>query len=106
MATTAKSSYLVGDARAAPRARGQRGAVEDRWRKRVRDEHGNTVEVPSAGAGQVTRWRARYVDDAGKEHTRHFRRKVDAQRWLDAAMASLVRGDHVSPRMARITVGE
>lgn len=78
MAATAKSSYGPEIARGAPRARGQRGAVEDRWRKRVRDQHGNTVEVPSAGAGQVTRWRARYVDDAGKENTRHFRRKVDA----------------------------
>ena len=25
-------------------------------------------------------WRARYRDDAGKEHARHFARKVDAQR--------------------------
>ena len=29
------------------------------------------------------RWRARYRDDSGKEHSRHFDRKVDAQRWLD-----------------------
>jgi len=26
-------------------------------------------------------WRARYRDEAGKEHARHFSRKVDAQRW-------------------------
>ena len=88
------------------RARTQRGAVEDRWRKRVKDETGKTVEVPSAVAGQVTRWRARYVDDTGNEHARHFARKVDAQKWLDQAMASLVRGDHVSPKTARLTVGE
>jgi hypothetical protein len=25
-------------------------------------------------------WRARYRDDAGKEHARHFPRKIDAQR--------------------------
>jgi hypothetical protein len=60
------------------RPRSQRGAVEDRWRKRGKDEHGNTIEVPSAVAGKVTRWRARYVENAGKEHTRHFDRKVDA----------------------------
>jgi site-specific recombinase XerD len=29
------------------------------------------------------RWRARYRDSAGKEHSRHFKPKVDAQRWLD-----------------------
>ena len=26
-------------------------------------------------------YRARYRDDGGKEHARHFDRKVDAQRW-------------------------
>jgi hypothetical protein len=41
--------------------RSQRGAVEDRWRKRD--------GTPSAVDGEVTRWRARYVDDAGNEHT-------------------------------------
>ena len=62
--------------------------------------------MPSSVAGKVTRWRARYVDNAGKEHTRHFDRKVDAQRWLKEAMASIVRGDHVAPKVARLTVGE
>ena len=28
-------------------------------------------------------WRARYRDGAGREHAKHFGRKVDAQRWLD-----------------------
>jgi integrase len=62
--------------------------------------------VPSAVAGKVTRWRARYVENAGKEHTRHFDRKVDAQKWLKEAMASIVRGDYVAPNVARLTVGE
>ena len=52
------------------------------------------------------RWRARYRDDAGREHARHFTRKSDGQRWLDGVTASLVAGAHVSPRTARITVGE
>jgi integrase len=42
-------------------------------------------------------WRARYRDEAGKEHARHFVRKVDAQSWLDTVTASLVRGDYVAP---------
>jgi len=41
------------------------------------------------------RWRARYRDEAGKEHARHFGRKVDATRWLDEQTASIVRGDYV-----------
>lgn len=52
------------------------------------------------------RWRARYRDEAGREHARHFTRKVDAQQWLDGVTASVVRGDYVDPRAARVTLGE
>ncbi|GAA1977606.1 site-specific integrase [Nocardioides panacihumi] len=52
------------------------------------------------------KWRARYRDDAGREHARHFERKVDAQRWLDEQTAKLVTGSHIAPRLARTTVGE
>jgi integrase len=52
------------------------------------------------------RWRARYRDAAGKEHSQHFVRKVDAQRWLDEVTASLVTGQYVDPRRARLAVGE
>jgi integrase len=55
---------------------------------------------------EVEFWRARYRDDAGKEHARHFERKVDAQRWLDEQTASLVTGNHVAPKTAKTTVGE
>jgi len=50
------------------------------------------------------RWRARYRDEADREHARHFARKIDAQRWLDAVTASIVRGDYVDPRAGRETV--
>ena len=49
-------------------------------------------------------WRARYYDDAGKQHARHFPRKVDAKAWLDTVTASVVRGDYVDPKTARTTV--
>jgi integrase len=55
---------------------------------------------------EVEYWRARYRDDAGKEHARHFDRKVDAQKWLDEQTASLVAGKHVAPKTAKTTVGE
>src|SRR4051794_16205326 len=51
-------------------------------------------------------WRARYRDQTGKEHARHFDRKVDAQRFLDNVTASVVRGDYVDPARSRMTVGE
>lgn len=52
------------------------------------------------------RWRARYRDDAGKEHARHFERKVDAQRWLDGVTATMVRGEYVDPAAGMITFAD
>jgi len=51
-------------------------------------------------------WRARYRDESGKEHARHFPRKVDAQRWLDEVTASVVSGTYVDPKAALTTVQE
>lgn len=51
-------------------------------------------------------WRARYRDAAGKEHSRHFARKVDGQAWLDTVTSSVVTGTYVDPKTARTTVGE
>jgi integrase len=49
-------------------------------------------------------WRARYRDDSGKEHARHFARRVDAQRWIDETTASVVTGQYVDPKAGRTTV--
>lgn len=49
-------------------------------------------------------WRARYRDDAGREHARHFGRKVDARRWLDEVTASVITGSYVDPRAGTITL--
>jgi integrase len=48
-------------------------------------------------------WRARYRDEAGREHARHFSRRVDGQRWLDEVTASVVTGAYVHPRAGRQT---
>lgn len=50
------------------------------------------------------RWRARYRDAAGKEHARHFTRKVDGQRWLDEVTASVITGAYVDPKAGRVTL--
>lgn len=49
-------------------------------------------------------WRARYRDEAGKEHARHFHRKIDAQHWLDQVTAAVVRGDYVDPVAGKISL--
>lgn len=59
-------------------------------------------------AGEVTGmvWRARYRDDQGKEHVRHFDRKKDGDEWLDEATAALVNGTHIDPSDGKTTFQE
>ncbi len=52
------------------------------------------------------RYRARYRDEAGKEHARHFVKKAQAQRWLDEVTASVVRGDYVAPEAGKVTFAQ
>jgi integrase len=87
--------------------RNRRAGVEDRWHRTVRDEQGNTQTVPSAAYGKGSRWRARYVDDQGREHAKAFARKTDAQRWLDNEItAKFATGTYISPEAGKVTVEE
>lgn len=52
------------------------------------------------------KWRARYRDLAGREHARHFARKVDAQRWLDEVSSLILAGAYVDPDAGKITFAE
>lgn len=62
------------------------------------------------------KWRARYRDADGKEHSRHFRLKnksdtarpgeISAQEWLDEVTAAMVAGTYIDPKKAKLTVGE
>ncbi len=79
--------------------------VQDDWTKTVRDPDGTTPTVPSARNGRGIRWRARYVDDTGREHTKAFARKVDAQAWLDnEIIPKLAACTYVAPKAGRVTV--
>lgn len=57
-------------------------------------------------SGKVTGhvWRARYRDEQGKEHSKHFTRKSDGERWLDEVTASLVTGQYVAPSAGKISL--
>ncbi len=52
-----------------------------------------------------TRWQARYRDPAGKERTRLFDRRLDAERWLASAEASKLSGEWTDPTLGKTTVG-
>lgn len=49
------------------------------------------------------RWRARYRDERGRERSRHFERRIDAQRWLDEVTSTLRDGTWVEPRAGNVT---
>jgi integrase len=59
--------------------------------------------MTSIGKRPDGRWRARYRDDDGREHAKHFTRKVDARRWLDEVTASVVTGTYVDPKAGTVT---
>jgi len=92
--------------------RNRRSGVEDRWH-RVGDGdpctnagHGKLgTLVESANHGKGKRWRARYVDTAGKEHAKAFDRKVDAAKWLDDITSTIVTGTYVAPGAGAVSVG-
>lgn len=87
--------------------RNRRAGVEDRWTKTVRDEHGNRQKVPSGRHGKGLRWMARWVDSDGREQTKSFARKADAQTWLDTEVtAKLATGTYVPPRAGALTVAK
>ena len=52
------------------------------------------------------RWRARYRDVHGKEHARHFNRKIDAQNWLDSVTTAVQTGMYVDPNRGKVTIEE
>jgi integrase len=78
--------------------RNRRGGVEDRWKRA-------DGTASAAAGGNRLRWRGRYVDGAGREQVKGFARKVDAQRWIDAATTGLTSGSYVDPRAGLVTVG-
>jgi integrase len=83
--------------------RNRRASVEDLWTRTIYVD-GTARKVPSARAGRGQRWRARYVDDTGREHTKAFGRKTDANAWLDGITSTIVAGTYVTPEAGRATV--
>ena len=75
--------------------RNRRSGVEDRWQK--------SDGSPTAVAGVGLRWRARYVDDDGKERAKGFRTKAAAKAWLEEIVSSQVTGSYVDPVSGRAT---
>ena len=52
------------------------------------------------------KWRARYRDASGRERTKQFARKIDAQRWLSETDQAVLEGRYVDPQAGRVTLHE
>ncbi|MCH5641425.1 site-specific integrase [Gordonia sp. ABSL49_1] len=85
--------------------RNRRAGVEDRWTKTVRDDDNNETRVPTARNGKGLRWMARYVADDGRERTKSFGRKADAQNWLNKEISGQVTGTWTDPDLSTQTFG-
>ncbi|MET8653056.1 tyrosine-type recombinase/integrase [Nocardia aurea] len=94
--------------------RRRRAGVFDRWHTREPLPEGqrcpgktcrNVAYKQAARHGVGMRWTARFVDDQGREQSKGFAAKADAQSWLDTQVSSLVRGDFVSPDRSAMTFG-
>lgn len=86
--------------------RNRREGVEDRWNTEVRDVDGTTRTVPSTRYGSGKRWRARYVDNEGRERAKGFDRKSDAQQYLAEVVSQLTIGTYVTPSAGKVTVAD
>jgi hypothetical protein len=50
-------------------------------------------------------WRARYRAPDGRERSRQFATKADAEAWLSTHKADVARGHWVDPRLGRMSFG-
>jgi integrase len=99
--------------------RNRRSGVEDRWAdlKKSRPDRNDDGEPLFDAAGEPVmtlkpvnfgkglRWRARYVDENGKEHAKGFGRKSDATNWLNKQVSDQVVGTWTDPALSGVTFG-
>jgi len=51
-------------------------------------------------------WRAKYYGPDGRQRSKTFARKADAERWVSRERSLMAQGDWTDPALARITFGE
>ena len=71
--------------------------VEDRWRDA-------RTKQPTDRDGTGRRWRVRYADTEGRERSKSFDRRMDADRFRISVEADLLRGTYLDPDAGKITV--
>lgn len=65
-------------------------------------EVGTVAHIRKTGS----RWQARYRDPSGREVSRRFDRKVDAEARITTQAAEMLRGTYVDPAAGKVTLGD
>jgi len=74
--------------------------IDDRWYRTGQDG----ARELTARHGRGRRWSARWRDANGKQRSRAFERKLDAENFLAGLRADLMRGSYIDPAAGKITV--
>jgi integrase len=75
--------------------------VDDRWHS---IDKATGEKVPTARYGVGKQWVARWRDDAGKQCSKAFRRKSDAELHVAGIATDLARGSYINPNAGRVTL--
>jgi hypothetical protein len=59
---------------------------------------------PTVRHGKGRRWKARYLDPDGRERSKSFARKQDAENFLATTGADMLRGTYLDPDAGKITL--
>jgi integrase len=79
--------------------------VKDLWFSEVKGVRKKTSKHPdNGGSKDAKRWLAVWIGPDGREKTKAFAKKVDADRYGTTQEADVARGAYVDPRTARMTV--
>ncbi|MEV4472901.1 site-specific integrase [Nonomuraea sp. NPDC049504] len=75
--------------------------VKDLWFKSVNTPGGKPQRVPTKRNGKGKRWLAVWIDLDGRQQTKAFAKKTDAERHLNLMEADKARGNYIDPNGAK-----
>jgi integrase len=81
-------------------------SIEDRWFVERAESNGIKTKVKTDRYGKGLRWKVHHRDPTGKQPTKSFAKKVDADRYLISIEASKLQGTYVEPSRGKMLIGE
>jgi integrase len=78
--------------------------IEDRWWRTIRQPDGSARRERTERYEVGRRWRVRYADPGGRERSRSFKRRADAEKYMVDVAADVQRGTYTDPASGKITL--